>query len=195
MVADITSLPSCQEGKPTAGREGGGRLRPTDRLGSFVSRTARQQHLVVNEPAVVDNQWNRCRLRSTSQLTPDPLEAQGGACVDHICVVIPLLPGKTEEARVSQRELDTERKAEYDRSERQIGISKEYWFIASAPSGDQRVVYMETADFTRALGMFSQSQEPFDVWFKQQLAEVSGVDLGNLPPDMQLPELVSSYEA
>jgi hypothetical protein len=24
---------------------------------------------------------------------------------------------------------------------------------------------------------------------------VSGVDLGNLPPDMQLPELVSSYEA
>jgi hypothetical protein len=43
--------------------------------------------------------------------------------------------------------------------------------------------------------MFSQSQEPFDVWFKQRLAAVSGVDLGNLPPDMQLPELVSSYEA
>jgi hypothetical protein len=43
--------------------------------------------------------------------------------------------------------------------------------------------------------MFSQSQEPFDVWFNQQLAAVSGVDLGNLPPDMQLPELVSSYEA
>jgi hypothetical protein len=42
--------------------------------------------------------------------------------------------------------------------------------------------------------MFSQSQEPFDVWFKSQLADVSGVDLGNLPPDMQLPELVSSYE-
>ena len=63
------------------------------------------------------------------------------------------------------------------------------------PSGDQLVVYMESADFTRALGMFSQSQEPFDVWFKQRLAEVSGVDLGNLPPDMQLPELVSSYEA
>ena len=26
------------------------------------------------------------------------------------------------------------------------------------------VVYMESADFNRALGMFSQSQEPFDVW-------------------------------
>jgi hypothetical protein len=43
--------------------------------------------------------------------------------------------------------------------------------------------------------MFSQSQEPFDVWFKQRLAAVTGVGLGNLPPDMQLPELVSSYEA
>ena len=63
------------------------------------------------------------------------------------------------------------------------------------PSGDQLVVYMESPDFNRALGMFSQSQEPFDVWFKQRLAAVSGVDLGNLPPDMQLPELVSSYEA
>ena len=115
--------------------------------------------------------------------------------MDHICVVFPILPGKTEEARAFQRELDTERKADYDQSERRIGITKECWFIASVPSGDQLVVYMESADFTRALGMFSQSQEPFDVWCKQRLAEVSGADLGNLPPDMQLPELVSSYQA
>ena len=101
--------------------------------------------------------------------------------MDHICVVFPLLPGKTEDARAFQRELDTARKAEYDRSERQIGMTKEYWFIASVPSGDQLVVYMESADFNRAFGMFSQSQEPFDVWFKQRLAAVSGVDLGNLP--------------
>ncbi len=115
--------------------------------------------------------------------------------MDHICVVFPLLPGKTEDARAFQRELETERKAEYDRSERQIGITKEYWFLASLPVGDQLIVYMESADFARALSMFSQSQEPFDVWFKRRLAAVSGVDFGNLPPDMQLPELVSSYEA
>jgi hypothetical protein len=115
--------------------------------------------------------------------------------VDRICVVFPLLPGKTEDARAFQRELDTERKAEYERSERAIGITKEHWFIASVPSGDQLVVYMESPDFNQALGKFSQSQEPFDVWFKQRLAAVSGVDLGNLPPGMQLPELVSSYEA
>ena len=39
------------------------------------------------------------------------------------------------------------------------------------------------------------SQDAFDQWFKRRLAEVTGVDLENLPPDMQLPELVSRYEA
>ncbi len=115
--------------------------------------------------------------------------------MDHICVVFPILPGKTEEARAFQRELDTERKADYDRSERRIGITKEYWFIASAPGGDQLVVYMESQDFNQAFGQFVQSQDDFDQWFKQRLAEVTGVDLNNPPPDMQLPELVSSYEA
>ena len=62
-------------------------------------------------------------------------------------------------------------------------------------SGDQLAVYIKSRDCNRALGMFSQSQELFDVGFKQQLAAVSGVDLDNLPPDMQLPDLVSSYES
>jgi hypothetical protein len=115
--------------------------------------------------------------------------------VDHVCVVFPLLSGKTEDARAFQRELDTTRKADYDRSERRIGITKEHWFIAAVPGGDQLVVYMESEDFGRALGLFSASEDEFDLWFKRRLADVSGVDLGNLPPDMALPELVSSYEA
>ena len=115
--------------------------------------------------------------------------------MDHVCVVFPLLPGKTEDARAFQRELDTARKADYDRSERRIGITKEHWFLASVPGGDQLVVYIESEDFARAIGEFGASQDGFDLWFKRRLAEVSGVDLGNLPPDMQLPELVSSYEA
>jgi len=115
--------------------------------------------------------------------------------VDHICIVLPILPGKTEEARAFQRELDTDRKADYARSEQVIGITKEHWFIASLPTGDQLVAYMESEDFNRALGMFVQSRDEFDLWFKRRLNEVTGVDLNNPPPDMKLPELVSSYEA
>lgn len=115
--------------------------------------------------------------------------------MDHICVVFPILPGKTEAARAFQRELDTERKADYARSEQAIGITKEHWFIAALPSGDQFVVYMESQDFGQALAQFSRSQDEFDLWFKRRLEEATGVDLNNPPPDMQLPELVSSYEA
>ncbi len=57
------------------------------------------------------------------------------------------------------------------------------------------MVSIESPDFTRAIGQFGASQDEFDLWFKQRLAEVSGVDLSNLPPGMALPELVSSYEA
>ncbi len=115
--------------------------------------------------------------------------------MDRVCVVFPILPGMTEDARAFQRELDSSRKADYARSEQRIGITKEHWFLASVPSGDQLVAYMESADFARAIGEFGASRDGFDLWFKRRLAEVTGVDLGNLPPGMALPELVSSYEA
>jgi hypothetical protein len=115
--------------------------------------------------------------------------------VDQICLVLPILPGKTDDARAFQRELDTTRKPDYDRSERRIGITKEVWYIAALPSGDHFVAYMESADFNRALQMFVSSRDEFDEWFKRRLADVTGVDMNNLPPDMKLPELVSRYEA
>jgi hypothetical protein len=115
--------------------------------------------------------------------------------VNHICVVFPILPGKTEDARAFHRELDTQRNADYARSERRIGITKEHWFVASVPAGDQLVAYMESQDFNRAFELFVASRDEFDLWFKRRLAEVTGVDLNAPPPDLTLPELVSSYEA
>ncbi len=115
--------------------------------------------------------------------------------MDRVCVVFPLLPGKTADARAFQRELDTDRKADYARSEQAIGITKELWYLAPLPSGDHLVAYIESADFLRALGLFSASQDAFDAWFKQRLAEVTGLDLNSPPPGMQLPEVLSHYEA
>lgn len=115
--------------------------------------------------------------------------------MDQICVVFPILPGKTEDARAFQRELDTERKSEYTRSEQAIGITREYWYVAALLSGDHLVGFMESDDFPKSLGQFAKSQDEFDLWFKHRLNEVTGVDLNNPPPDMKLPELVSSYEA
>ncbi len=114
--------------------------------------------------------------------------------MDQICLVIPVIPGKTAVARDFWHEVETERKAEYDHSERRIGITKEVWYLTQLPTGDHFVAYMESPDFNTALRLFSKSQDDFDVWFKRRLAETTGVDLNN-PPEMRLPELLSSYQA
>ena len=114
--------------------------------------------------------------------------------MNQICLVIPVMPGKSDDARDLVRGLEQERKADYDQSERRIGITKEVWYLARAPGGDQLVGYMETSDFGKALSLFSASRDEFDMWFKRRLADSTGLDLNN-PPPMQLPELLSSYSA
>ena len=114
--------------------------------------------------------------------------------MDQICLVVPITPGKTEDARDFMRELEEKRKPDYDRSERRIGITKETWYLAHTPGGDQFVAYMESPDSGRALSLFSESQDEFDLWFKRRLAGSTGLDLST-PPSGPLPELLSSYSA
>jgi hypothetical protein len=114
--------------------------------------------------------------------------------MNQICLVIPITPGRSDDARGFMRELEHERKAEYGQSERRIGIAKEVWYLARTPGGDQFVAYMATTDFGKALSLFSASRDEFDMWFKRRLADATGLDLNN-PPSMQLPELLSSYSA
>jgi hypothetical protein len=116
--------------------------------------------------------------------------------MDQICLVIPILAGKTGAARNFLGDVETERKAEYALSERRLGITKEVWFLAQMPAGDYLVAYMESRDFGTATQLFVKSQDDFDVWFKQRLAETTGVDMNKPPdPEMRLPELLSSYQA
>jgi hypothetical protein len=114
--------------------------------------------------------------------------------MEQICLVLPLQPGRGDDAREFMRELEASRKRDYARSEERIGITKEVWFLAGVPGADALVGYMETSDFAKALAMFSQSEDEFDIWFKRRLADCTGVDL-NHPPEMTLPELLSSYSA
>jgi hypothetical protein len=114
--------------------------------------------------------------------------------MDHVCLVFPVLPGRTDDARAFMQELDGPRKGEFDASERRIGITKELWYLARLPTGDQLVGYMESADFGNAVGLFSASHDSFDVWFKQRMADVTGVDLNSIPADFAPPQLLSHYD-
>jgi hypothetical protein len=61
--------------------------------------------------------------------------------MDQICLVVPITPGKAEDARDFMPELEGQRKPDYGRSERRIGITKEAWYLARTPGGDQFVAY------------------------------------------------------
>ena len=89
--------------------------------------------------------------------------------MDHICLALPIVTGQTAAARTFLQQLDTTRRAEFDQSERRIGITKELWHLAKLPSGDHLVGYMESQNFGHALASFVGSREPFDVWFKEQM--------------------------
>ncbi len=114
--------------------------------------------------------------------------------MDNICLTIPVLPDQGDSARDFMRELEGPQRSAYAESEQRIGIEKELWFISQLGEQELLVAYMEARDFGRAFELFTASQDPFDLWFKAQLAKATGLDLNN-PPEMQLPELVSRYEA
>jgi len=107
-------------------------------------------------------------------------------------LVVPILPGRTADARDFMRELGTEHSTGYQRSEQRMGIVKEAWYLAPAPTGDHLVAYLESPDFPAALSALSQSQDEFDRWFRQRLVDATGVDL-SIPPTAPLPELLFSY--
>jgi hypothetical protein len=114
--------------------------------------------------------------------------------MDHICLTIPVLAGQGQAARSFMANLEGAQRDAYAESEQRIGIEKELWFISQVGEQELLVAYMESGDFASAFAQFVASRDPFDLWFKEQLADATGLDL-NDPPELQLPELVSHYES
>ena len=114
--------------------------------------------------------------------------------MDHTCLVVPVKPGKEEALRDFYREIESAKKDDYDRSEQRLGIGKEVAWSAKTDSGTVAVIYIESENFEQAFSQFVQSQDEFDLWFKAGVLDISGLDLNN-PPEMELPELLSVYEA
>jgi hypothetical protein len=60
--------------------------------------------------------------------------------------------------------------------------------------GSMVVVRFETSDVAGAFEGLAQSEEPFDVWFRQRVLEISGVDLG-APMEGPLPEIIFDWSS
>ena len=103
----------------------------------------------------------------------------------------PVLPGKEDEARNFAQET-LERSQEFDASQRRLGISKEEWALQQTEMGSMVLVRFEAGDVADAFAGLARSNDDFDVWFKQRVLEITGVDL-SASSDEPLPEIILAW--
>ena len=113
--------------------------------------------------------------------------------MDQTLFALPILPGKTEDARAFLQELHGPRKQEWVASDQRMGLVKEMWAIQQTPQGDLFVGYLAGDNMAQGMAQFAASQTEFDRWFKQQVQATTGADL-NTPPSGPLSEILADVE-
>lgn len=106
----------------------------------------------------------------------------------------PIVPGKTDLLREASKTQAPggERHAAYEASRERHGITREAAWIQSTPMGDMTVVYIEADDIETVFAGLGSSQDPFDVWFRENTREIHGI---NIEDGFPLPQQVLEYNA
>ena len=104
-------------------------------------------------------------------------------------IVVPIVPGQEEADRRFFAELQGPRRAEYEAAWRRLGLRTERVWHQSSPQGTVAVVYLEGDDIGQAFAELATSDDPFIVWWREQILAVNGLDLSQPlpgPPNEQI---------
>ena len=82
----------------------------------------------------------------------------------------PLAPGATERARAFVA--DAYNRDEFTASRRRLNVTEELLTLQSTPQGDIVGIYIEGDDPAKGNAGFAASQDPFDLWFKEELKKI-----------------------
>ncbi|MDR6507248.1 DUF6176 family protein [Arthrobacter oryzae] len=91
------------------------------------------------------------------------------------CIVwsAPILPGKLEAWKAFCE--GTKTGDEYDRQRKRMGIVREVVSLMQTPGGDFACIFQEAKDLAKAFQVLAQSDDPYDVWFRDQIMELHGL--------------------
>jgi hypothetical protein len=95
-------------------------------------------------------------------------------------IVFPLLPGKSLALARFMTELTGDHRSAHDLSHSMV--ARESWFLQATPTGDLVIVYLEALDPMEVFAELAVSTGTFEVWFRAQVLELTGIDLALLPP-------------
>ena len=112
-----------------------------------------------------------------------------------IVLTFPILDGKVEAWRRFCQELCGFRREPYEVSRQQLGITRERLALVETTFGSTSVTTLEAPDVAQALGQIISSVLPFDIWYREKLQELHGINLAGyeqfaqptpLPPNQEL---------
>jgi hypothetical protein len=110
-----------------------------------------------------------------------------------LSVAFPIQADKIEQARRWGHEKMGPRRADLTVSNRHIGLTRESWHLQQTPGGALLILSCEGSDLARAFVLYAAADGPFEQWEKQQIKELTGVDLGR-PLEAQLPETLVDWQ-
>jgi hypothetical protein len=91
----------------------------------------------------------------------------------------PILPGKEQEGRAFAATCVGSRRKEFE----------EPWALQETPMGSFMLVWFEAPDIAEVFARLAGLNTEFATWFRAQVKELTGVDLG-APPEGPAPEVL-----
>jgi hypothetical protein len=128
-----------------------------------------------------------------SQPMPGPMPETVAAWIDAeadgrgrgMALCAPLAPGATERAKAFVA--DAYNRREFTVSRRKLNVTEELLTLQSTPQGDVVGIYIEGDDPQKGNAGFAASQDPFDLWFKEELTKI-------FPPEVDFSKPVEGVE-
>jgi hypothetical protein len=94
-----------------------------------------------------------------------------------IVLTFPILSSKVEAWRRFCQELSGSRRLPYEASRQRMGITCERLALVETSFGATAVTTLEAPDVDRALVLIITSEIPFDVWYRERLLKLHGINL------------------
>jgi hypothetical protein len=111
-----------------------------------------------------------------------------------IVLTFPILAGKVEAWRRFCQELAGSRRKPFEASRQQLGITCERLALVETPFGSTAVTTLEAPDVAQALGQIIASNRSFDVWYRDKLQELHGINLAGYEQFLQITPLLQNQK-
>ena len=101
----------------------------------------------------------------------------------------PILPGKEQESRKFAAACMGERRKGFEEQLTSSNLIRETWALQETPMGSFMLVWFEAPDIEQAFTNLATESNEFTTWFRGQVKDLTGVDLG-APPEGPPPDVL-----